>query len=151
LTEEKVEFTRALVVFGNLGLLSWVFLAFFGIFFYNQVYGWLYLVVEVAVIYLILRRLGCNSCYKCKTCTSGFGRLAGAFFGKGYLKKESIGNRLGVVIFVYFLLLPIPAAVLFFLLSEALSFSTVLVLACLLSIAIYSLSTWYNSSTVNRK
>lgn len=151
MTEEKVEFTRALLVFGNLGLLAWVFLAFFGIFSYNQVYGWLYLLAEVTVIYLILRRLGCSSCYKCKTCTSGFGRLAGAFFGKGYLKKESVGNRLGIVVFVYFLLLPIPAAALFFLLSEALSFSTALVLACLLSMAIYSLSTWYNSSTASRK
>jgi hypothetical protein len=151
LTEEKVEFTRPLLIFGNLGLLAWIFLAFFGIFFYNQVYGWLYLLIEATIIYLILRRLGCSSCYKCKTCTSGFGRLAGAFFGKGYVKKESVGNRLGIIVFVYFLLLPIPAAVLSFLLSEAFSFSAVLVLACLLSTAIYSLSTWYNSSTTNRK
>ena len=151
MTEEKLEFTRPLLVFGNLGLLAWVFLAFFGIFFYNQVYGWLYLVVEVAIIYLILRRLGCSSCYKCKTCTSGFGRLAGAFFGKGYIKKESVGNRVGIIVFIYFLLLPIPAAALFFLLSEAFTFPRVLVLACLLSIAIYSLSTWYNSSTGSRK
>ncbi len=150
MTEEKLEFTRPLLVLGNLGLLAWVLLAFFGIFFYNQIYGWLYLLAEVAIIYLILRRLGCSSCYKCKSCTSGFGRLAGAFFGKGYVKKESVGNRFGIIAFVYFLLLPLPASVLFFSLSEAFSFLKVLVLVCLLAVAVYSLTTWYNRSTVNQ-
>jgi len=151
LTEEKLEFTRPLLILGNLGLLAWVFLAFFGILFYNQIYGWLYLLLEAAVIYLILRRLGCNNCYKCKTCTSGFGRLAGVFFGKGYVKKESVGNRLGLIFFVYFLLLPLPSAILFFSISAAFSFLKVLVLVCLLAIAAYSLTTWYNRSTVYQK
>jgi hypothetical protein len=146
LTEEKLEFTRPLLILGNLGLLAWGLLAFFGIFFYNQIYGWLYLLAEAAIIYLILRRLGCSSCYKCKSCTSGFGRLAGAFFGKGYTKKESVGNRLGMIAFVYFLLLPLPATVLFFSLSEAFSFLKVLVLVCLLATAVYSLTTWSNRS-----
>ena len=150
MTEEKLEFTRPLLVLGNLGLLAWVFLAFFGILFYNQIYGWLYLLLEAVVIYLILRRLGCSSCYKCKTCTSGFGRLAGAFFGKGYVKKESVGNRLGLVAFVYFLLLPLPATILFFSILQAFSFLKVLVLVCLLAVAVYSLTTWYNRSTVNQ-
>ena len=109
MTEEKLEFTRSLLVLGNLGLLAWIFLSFFGILFYNQIYGWFYLILDAVVIYLILRRLGCSSCYKCKTCTSGFGRLAGAFFGKGYVKKESVGNRLGLIVFVYFLFFPLPA------------------------------------------
>ena len=149
MTEEKLEVTRPLLILGNLGLLAWVLLSFFGIFFYNQIYGWLYLLAEIAIIYLILRRLGCSSCYKCKSCTSGFGRLAGAFFGKGYVKKESVGNRLGMIAFVYFLLLPLPATVLFFSLSNAFSFLKVAVLVCLLAVAVYSLTTRYNRSTVN--
>ena len=146
MTEEKLEVTRPLLILGNLGLLAWVLLSFFGIFFYNQIYGWLYLLAEIAIIYLILRRLGCSSCYKCKSCTSGFGRLAGAFFGKGYVKKESVGNRLGMIAFVYFLLLPLPATVLFFSLSNAFSFLKVLVLVCLLAVAVYSLTTWFKRS-----
>lgn len=148
MTEEKLEFTRPLLILGNLGLLAWVFLAFFGILFYNQIYGWLYLLLEAAVIYLILRRLGCSNCYKCKTCTSGFGRLAGVFFGKGCVKKESVGNRLGLIFFVYFLLLPLPSAILFFSIFAAFSFLKVLVVVCLLAIVAYSLTTWSNRSTV---
>jgi len=147
--EEKLEFTRLLLVLGNLGLLAWVFLAFFGILFFNLIYGVLYLFLEVIAIYLILRRLGCSSCYKCKTCTSDFGRFAGAFFGKEYVKKESVGNRLGIVIFIYFLLFPFPAAELFISILAAFSFLKVLVLVCLLVMAAYSLTTWVRCSTVN--
>ena len=148
LTEEKLEFTRQLNILGNLGLLVWMFLAFFGVLFYNQIYGWLYLIVEAAVIYGILRRLGCRSCYRCKVCTIGFGRLAGAFFGKGFVKKESVGNRTGLIVFVYFLLLPLPAAFLILSTLHAFSIVKVIVLVCLLAIGFYSLTTWYTRSTV---
>jgi len=149
LTEEKLEFTHQLNILGNLGLLAWVFLAFFGVLFYNPIYGWLYLIVEAAVIYGILRRIGCRNCYKCKVCTIGFGRLAGAFFGKGFVKKESVGNRIGLIAFVYFLLLPLPTALLVLSIPHAFSVMKVLVLVCLLAIGVYSLTTWYTRSTVN--
>ena len=151
MTEEKLDFTRRLLVWGNLGLLAWVLLAFFSLLFYNQLYGWLYLLAVAFIVYAVLRRLGCSSCYKCKACTSGFGRLAGVFFGKGYVKKESVGNRLGVVALVYFLLLPLPTVLLSFSLLGSFSYVKVLVLACLLAVAAYSLTTWSNSSTTTKK
>jgi hypothetical protein len=142
LSEEKLEFTRPFLIWGNLALLAWVLLAFFGMWFYNQVYGWLLLVFTAASVYLILRRLGCSSCYYCKACTSGFGRLAGAFFGTGYTKKGSVGNRKGFVAFIYFLLAPLPAA--FLIISVIGDFAVVkaAVLVCLLALTIYSVSTW---------
>ena len=136
---------------GNLGLLAWVFLAFLGVLFYNIIYGWLYLFVLLIIIYGILRRLGCNNCYKCKECTSGFGRLAGAFFGRGFVKKESVGNRIGLIAALYFLLLPFPAALLVFSMPLALSALKVLVLVCLLAIGAYSLTTWFTRSTVKSR
>ena len=44
LSEEKLEFTSLFLILGNLVLFIWIILAFFGIWFYNQVYGWLLLV-----------------------------------------------------------------------------------------------------------
>jgi hypothetical protein len=104
-------------------------------------YNWLYLIALVVIIYVVLRRLDCNNCYKCKTCTSGFGRLAGAFFGKGFVKKESVGNRLGLVAFVYVLLLPLPTVLLSVSLLGSFSYVKVLVVTCLLALAVYSLTT----------
>ncbi len=151
MTEEKLDFTRRLLVWGNLGLLAWIFLAFFSVLFYNFLYGWVYLVLLALIVYAVLRRLGCSSCYKCKACTSGFGRLSGAFFGKGFVKKESVGNRIGLVAFVYLLLLPIPVALLSISIAGMFSFVKVLVLVCLLAVAIYSFTTWFNSSTTTQK
>ena len=151
MAEEKLEFTRRLLILGNLGLLTWIFLAFVGVLFYNQIYGWLYLLLEAIIIYGILRRLGCSSCYKCKACTSGFGRLAGVFFGKGYIKKESVGNRLGAVAFVYFLLFPLPAGVLDMSLLDAFSLLKVLALVCLLAVSVYSLTTWLPAQRITGK
>jgi hypothetical protein len=85
--------------------------------------------------------LGCSSCYMCKACTSGFGRLAGDFFGRCFVKKESVGNRFGVVAFMYVLLLPVPAA---FIVLAGFSVASVVVLGFLLVLSVYSLLTWYN-------
>jgi hypothetical protein len=152
LTEEKFDFTRRLLVLGNLGLLAWIFLATFSVLFYNFLYGWIYLVLLAFMVYAVLRRLGCSSCYKCKACTSGFGRLSGAFFGRGFVKKESVGNRIVLIAIIYFLLLPLPAALFSVSLFDSFSYLKVLVLACLLAVAVYSLTTWlFNSSTTTKK
>jgi hypothetical protein len=144
LSEEKIEFTRPFLIYGNLTLLAWVLLAFLGTWFYNQILGWLLLVFTAAAIYMILRRLGCSSCYYCKSCTSGFGRLAGAFFGTGFTKKNSVGNRIGFIGFIYFLLAPLPAALLIVSLLQVFALAKILVLVCLLIIAAYSFATWLN-------
>jgi len=141
-SEEKLAFTRRIMTLGNFGLLLWVFLASASVIFYNQVYGWLYLIFLFVTVYAILRRLGCSSCYLCKDCTSGFGRLAGIFFGRGFVKKQSVGNRLGWVVLVYVLLLPVPVV---FLVLGGFSVAAVFMLGCLLGVSGYSLSTWYNT------
>jgi small-conductance mechanosensitive channel len=151
LTEEKLGFNRKFLIGGNLGLLAWVFLAFLSVLFYNQIAGWIYLLLIVFLIYVVLRRIGCNNCYKCKTCTSGFGRLAGVFFGKGLMKKESVGNMLVFIVFIYALLFPLPLVTLVLSLSNSFSFPGILVLICLLLVSAYSFLSSSNSSTKTAK
>lgn len=147
MSEEKLGFTRNLLIWGNLAVLAWVFLAFLSLWFYTPIYSWLYIVFLAFILYAVLRRLGCSNCYMCKTCTSGFGRLAGAFFGRGFTKRASVGNRLGLVAFVYFLLFPLPAALLIVtILGGAISFYKLVVLFCLFALTIYSLTTWFKWS-----
>ncbi len=142
MSEEKLEFTKSFLIGGNLALLAWVLLAFFGTWFYNQIYGWLFLVFTAALVYMILRRLGCSSCYYCKSCTSGFGRLAGAYFGTGDIKRESVGNRTVLVAFIYLILAPLPTAFLILSITQTLALLKVIVLVCLLAISLYSFTTW---------
>jgi len=142
LSEEKLEFTRPFLIYGNLALLAWIFLAFAALWFYSPLYSWLFLLFTAASVFLILRRLGCSSCYYCKSCTSGMGRLSGAFFGTGYTKKGSVGNRHVVIAFIYFLLAPIPIATLTFYTLQTFDVLRVFVLVGLLIISGYSVATW---------
>jgi len=149
LGEDKLVFSRRFLILGNLGLLAWIFLASICALFYNQLYGWGYLISLIFTVYAILRRLGCSSCYMCKVCTSGFGRLAGDFFGRGFVKKKSVGNRLGLVVIMYVLLLPVPVALLL-LSRDRFSYVEVFVLVTLLAISAYSLATWFNRTVVKK-
>ena len=150
MAEEKLEFTRQLIILGNLALVAWVFIAFFGVLSYTLIYSWLYLIFVGVVIYIILRRVGCSSCYRCKTCTSGFGRLAGAFFAKGPIKKGSVENKisLGLVAFAFFLLLPLPVALTVLSILQLFTVPKLIVLICLLTLGTISLTTWYTRTTV---
>jgi hypothetical protein len=52
---------------------------------------------------------------------------------------------------VYFLLLPLPVGLLAVSLFSMFSTVKVLVLVCLLALAAYSLTTWFNRSTATKK
>ena len=75
-----------LLVFGNLAILLWTILAAFAFWLTYPILTWIFLLLALAMVFFLLRRLGCSSCYNCKSCTSGFGRLAGWFFGRRELK-----------------------------------------------------------------
>ena len=147
--EEKLKFNKSFLVLGNLGLLAWIFLASASVLLYNQLYGWLYLVFLAFMVYAVLRKLGCSSCDRCKACMSGFGRLAGDFFGRGFVKGQSVGNRASVVVLMYVLLLPVPVTLLS-LSPHGISLFGVFVLAALLAVSVYSLATWFNRAVVKK-
>jgi hypothetical protein len=143
MSENKLEFTRNLLVLGNLTVLAWIILAFLGVWFYDQLAGWLLLLFNAFIVYAVLRRLGCSSYYNCKSCSSGFGRIAGVFFGAGYIKEGSVGNRKGLLAFVYVLLFPLPALLLSVSLMQEFAIAKVLVLIGLCAVTVYSLATWH--------
>ena len=105
-TETKA-YSKALLVFGNIAIALWIVLAAVSCWFFNPIAGWLFLIVAFLLIFGVLRRLGCNSCYYCKTCTMGFGKLADLFFGEGYMIGVNSSGTLQIV-FVYGLLGAVP-------------------------------------------
>jgi hypothetical protein len=108
----------------------------------GQLYGLVFLVFITATIFLILRRLGCSSCYYCKSCTSGFGRLAGWFFGSSNAKDLKNKTALAFIIFIYCLLAIIPTFLLANLLYQEFSLFNSFLLFAVAAISIYSLATW---------
>jgi hypothetical protein len=89
------------------------------------------------MIFAILRRMGCSSCYYCKSCTSGFGKLADLFFGSGYM--AGVGSSLMLkIIFVYGLLGIVPIGLLAVSLIQEFAVTKIAVLAVLLLLLFYS-------------
>ena len=139
---DKFEYTRILLVSGNLALLFWTLIATLAVWFYIQVVAWVFLLFASATIYLLLRRIGCSTCAYCASCTSGFGRLSAWFFGKRELKDLNNKTALAFVIFIYCLLSLVPVTLLAVSIYQAFSLIQSLVLLCLSVISIYSLTTW---------
>jgi hypothetical protein len=140
--DEKFEYTRTLLISGNVAILVWTIIATIATWFYFQAIAWVFLLLDVAIVFLFLRRLGCSTCVYCKTCTMGFGRLAGWFFGKRELKDLSNKTAVAFVAIAYVFLSLVPAAVLTVSLVQAFDPFKMAVLLSLLAISIFSLATW---------
>jgi hypothetical protein len=129
-----------------MAILGWVLLASLAFMVVNQFYGWLFLLFALAMIFLILRRLGCSSCYNCKSCTSGFGRLAGWFFGDRSTKDINNKTALVFVAIIYFLLIAFPVSILAVSVFQEFTAPKILVLSGLLLLTAYSVFTWIRPS-----
>jgi hypothetical protein len=124
---------------GNLVIILWIMLSAVACWFFNPILGLLFLVSAVALLYAILRRMGCSSCYYCKSCTMGFGKLADLFFGEGCMAgvKSSLTLK---IIFVYILLGVIPIAFLTVSIIQEFAVTKIAVLALLLVLLFSSAS-----------
>jgi len=141
-SDDKLEYTRTLLVAGNVVLLLWTLISTLAVWFYSQVFAWVFLLLAAASIYLLLRRIGCSSCYYCKSCTSGFGRLSGWFFGKRQLKDVNNKTALAFVVFIYFLLGPLSITLLTVTLGQTFDLLRIVLVSGLAAIIVYSALTW---------
>jgi len=146
MSKDIMEYPRSLLVLGNLALAFWIILGAIAFWFYTIVAFWLFLVFMLFIVYVVLRRLGCNTCAYCKSCTMGFGRLAGWFFGKRADKDTNNKSALAMVALVYLLLGPIATMLLSFSITQGFATSKIVVLLCLLAISLYSGITWLKNS-----
>jgi hypothetical protein len=131
------EYSKSLLILGNLGIALWIVISAVACWFFNPILGWLFLVSAFVLVFAILRRLGCSSCYYCKSCTMGFGKLSDLFFGRGYMAgiKSSAGLK---VVFVYGLLGLIPIGFLAVSIMQEFTAPKIVVLVFLLVLLIYS-------------
>jgi hypothetical protein len=78
----------------------------------NPLFGWVFLGFSAVSIYVIIRRLLCNSCYYCKSCTKGFAKMSILFLGTNQIPGLSKSSVLVMTSFIYVVLLVIPGFVL---------------------------------------
>jgi len=137
ISSEAKAYSKGLLTVGNLAIVLWIMLGAVACGFFNSILGWLFLVAAFAMIFVILRRLGCSSCYYCKSCTMGFGKLADLFFGEGYMAGVNSSLTLKII-FVYILLGIIPIAFVAVSILQEFAVTKIAVLALLLVLLFYS-------------
>jgi hypothetical protein len=137
--EEKVEASKSTLLSGNLLVIIWVVLGTVGCYLINPIVGWVFLAFSALSIYIIIRRLLCNSCYYCKSCTKGMAKLSIMSLGANRIPGLSKGSVLGMAIYVYIILLVIPSCLLVSSLMQQFSILQALSLAGILVISAYSI------------
>ncbi len=138
-SEPKVEATKSSLLFGNLTAIVWIFLGTIGCWLINPLYGYLFLGFAAFSIYIIIRRLMCNSCYYCKSCTKGIAKLSILFLGANRIPGLSKSSIIGMVFFVYVALTVVPSLLLTNSLLQEFNLLNASVLAGILSISIFSI------------
>ncbi len=119
-SRNRKEYSIAELVFGNLAIVLWIGLgaAVFSLFYFPS--GVAFAAVAAFAIFYELGKHGCVSCYYCKTCTIGMGKLPELFFKQGGTANV---NRKAMKLFpfVYILLSLVPIALLIFSLVQDLA------------------------------
>jgi hypothetical protein len=147
MTEPKdgrtIFFPEKLVLWGNLGLFIWIVLDTIAFLLYDFTVGIVFFVLTLILIYGVLHILGClRPCYNCIKCTHGMGRLAALYFGRRIFKDYKYNYKLSGAVFFSLYIGAFPAA--FALYTTIADFTPIkaAVSAALLTITIYSASTW---------
>lgn len=136
---EKIVATKSLLLSGTLLLAVWVVLGTLSIWLINQLYGWLFLGFSAFAVLVVIRRLLCNSCYYCKSCTKGFAKLSKLTLGSNRIPGISKGSTVGMATTMYVILTVIPSALLVNSMLSAFNPLSVLLLAAILLVTVYTL------------
>jgi len=130
-------YSKNLLTFGSFNIALWIVLSAVACWFFNQFLGFLFHISALILIFAILRRHGCSSCYYCKTCTMGFGKLADLFFGSNSMAGVNSSRSLKII-FVYGLLGAVPIGFLVVSFMQEFAVTKIAVLAFLLFFLLYS-------------
>jgi hypothetical protein len=122
---------------GNLALLGWIILGAYALSFIHPLLSWIYVIFVAFSVYYVLRKNCCKTCYYCKGCTVGFGKLPELFFLKS--GTENVTNK-GLKIFSYYYiaLTVLPITVLSYSIIDNFTFEKMAVLMPIIIFSIWS-------------
>ena len=120
------------LVFGNLVIVLWISLGAISLGLFNSIAATGYFLIVAFLIFYEIGKHGCVTCYYCKTCTIGMGKLPELFFKK---KGKANVNKAAMRLFpfAYVLLSLLPIAVVVYSIVQELMILKVVLLAAVLA------------------
>jgi hypothetical protein len=130
-------YSKSELVLGNLAIVIWIGLGSFSFWLFYPFAAIGFFSVASFLVFFELGKHGCLSCYYCKTCTIGMGKLPELFFAKtGTANVNKRAMRLFP--FVYLLLSVVPIVLLAASTVQAATALKIIALLLLSSFSLYS-------------
>jgi hypothetical protein len=134
---EEYPVSKAIV--GNILMLVWMGLGFWGIQFISPLLAWIFLSTGLLMVFIVLRKLVCTSCYYYgKRCAIGWGKLAAMMFKKGDVSTFPENPGIKIAPATYGLLSLIPLIFIVIAMIQGVTALKITVLVLLVGISAYS-------------
>jgi hypothetical protein len=136
-TDRKKEYSMSWLIFGNSAIIVWIVLGAVSCALFVPLIDLLFFAVGAFLVFYELGKHGCVSCFYCKTCTIGMGKLPELFFSPNEVVNA---NRRALKLFpwTFLLLSVVPLAFIAFSLVQEFTIFKVALLAALAAFSLYS-------------
>ena len=134
---KRKEYSKSELVFGNLAIIFWIGLGAVSCGLFYPLASLAFIALAAFLIFFELGKHGCITCYYCKTCTIGMGKLPELFFKQGGTANVN-RTALRLFPFVYVLLSVFPILLLAFSIIQEMRVYKVALLATLLVFSLYT-------------
>jgi len=133
----RKSYSKAELIFGNLAIIAWIGLGALSFTFFYPLAALAFLALGAFLIFYELGKHGCVSCYYCKTCTIGMGKLPAFFFRRA--GTANVNRRaLKLFPFVYLSLSVLPIALMTITTFQQIAAGKLALLAALLVFSIFT-------------
>jgi hypothetical protein len=133
----RKEYSKSELIFGNLAIILWIGLGALSCALFYPLSAILFFGVAAFLIFYELGKHGCVTCYYCKTCTIGIGKLPELFFKKA--GTANVNRRaLKLFPFTYLLLSALPVALIVISLFQETAVYKVVLLVSVLAFSVYT-------------
>ncbi len=131
------EYSSYELVLGNIAIISWIILGAVscGIFYFIAGIG--YFTLLAFLIFFEIGKHGCVTCYYCKTCTIGMGKLPEFFFKTEGAANVNLGAQ-KIFRLVFVLLSLVPMTLIGFSIIQEFLIYKVIIFAAILAFSIYN-------------
>ena len=136
-TRNAKQYSKVELLLGNLIIILWISLGSLSFSLFNPFVAIGYFFVTAFLIFYELGKHGCLTCYYCKTCTIGMGKLPELFFRqKGTANVNRKALRLFPVVFIMLSL--VPMFLIIFSVFQEFAIYKIVLLAAILMFTLYS-------------
>ena len=133
----RKDYSKSELFFGNLAIILWIGLGAFSCAIFFPLAAFVFFGLAAFLIFYELGKHGCVTCYYCKTCTIGIGKLPELFFRQAGTANVN-RKALRLFPFVYLLLSALPITLIVISFFHEIAVFNVVLLAAVLAFSVYT-------------